>query len=134
MTRSLSVFVLCLILGCGPATPTHRTAKQVGWVALVHEYRDNPKQADAEYFGQTIQVYLPAMSYRTLQGRVETYHGLGNTPGALIFECKNAPEDNKAALLVTGRCTGCVRDGIERANRVKFAIVVSDAQITILGQ
>jgi hypothetical protein len=132
--RPLCVAVLCLVLGCGPTTQTHRPAKQVGWVSLVHEYRDNPKNADAEYLDQTIQIYLPALAYRVEPTHISAYHGLDNTPGALLFECEEPlPSNNKAALLVTGRCLGCTRDGIERANKVVFFIRIADTHITVLA-
>lgn len=135
MVRTLAVGFLTMLIGCGPSEPTSRRVTQVGWAALVNEYRDRPQEADAMFRGKTIQVYLPRKSFRVVDERkFEAYFGVADSPGAIVFEHGGDVFDARSAILVTGTCRGIVRDGIERTNRVAWYVRVDQCVVTELGQ
>lgn len=134
MIRPLMMFAVAgIALGCGTSAPTGKPARQVGWTALVDEYRADPAAADRNYRNNAIQVYLPAKSYRVEPGRISAYFGLPGTPGALVFDC-TPPETNSAPLLVSGLCRGRTNDGVERANKTLFYVRVEYCTVTVLGR
>ncbi len=131
MIRPMSfLFLFCFALGCGPGS-TRPETKRISWVQLVNDYRDFPDTASKAYRDRSVQIHIAKGTYRTGPGLVETYFGLPNTPGAIVFECE-PPKDDKDNLLVTGTCRGIVRDGIERANGILWFVRVSDCSVTVL--
>jgi hypothetical protein len=131
----LFLSIALLMIGCGPTEPTRRYM-QVGWVDLVHTYRDRPTEADRLYRGHYVQVYLPAQSYQIMPDKqIASYFGINGLPGALVFECLiDPPPDNKCALLVSGICRGQTRDGIERANGITWFVRIDLCRYTQLSR
>lgn len=129
---SLLLMMSLFAVGCGPAEQTRRDrAKQVGWVELVNQYRDSRDDADREYLDKPVQVYLPRMSYRADQGRIETYFGMPHRPACLVFRVRH-DVSGRSACLVTGTCRGTVYDGVERANGIRWYVLVEDCVVTEL--
>lgn len=133
MLRFFAMIAVSVVaLGCGSSVPTRKAAKQVGWVELVGHYRDDRAGADREYLRQTVSVYLPRKSFRADRNRIEAFFGLPNTPGALVFECRN-PAPDHGPILVTGICRGIIIDGIERANGVRWFVLMENCTVTELA-
>ncbi len=126
------MMIALLFVGCGPTMPTQSVKPaRVAAAQLVNDYRDFPATTDKTYRNRAVQIHLPAKSYRIAPGRVETFHGLPGTPGAIVFECE-PPKDTESGLLITGICRGQVHDGIERANGISWFVRVESCNVTLL--
>lgn len=125
--------VSVVVLGCNPAAPPQQSPRQVGWSALVSEFRDNPT-ADADYRDRRISVFLPSGAYQSVPHGIEAYHAVPGVGGVLVFECDPPPGDNSWPLLVTGTCRGRIIDGIERANRINWWIRVDSCLVAVLSR
>lgn len=115
MRRAFFLSVVgALCLGCGAGSPTVPDRVNLVWVKdLANIYRKNPN--DRTFMGKLVQCQLEPGTYR-IEG--ETVHCLWmQTEEAccVCFECVTPmPEGTDRRIVVTGRCSGTVRDGIKR--------------------
>lgn len=129
MIRNLLVVVL-LSLSCGPADQTVREMSQVSPAGLVAYYRDNPR--GTAFTNRRIQCRLDPGGYAVDGRDVLYYTGLPHTPPVCVFRCVSdvnaKPQEHW--LVLTGLCTGPVRDGVRKGDRITFTIYVEDCVVT----
>lgn len=127
----LCVCVTCLCGSCGPSKPT--PSRDVNYIAaedLCRCFRDNPR--DRKYLGQLVQCVLEPRSYRVTPGRIEAFTFATDRHGCIVFEASFTPADDSRRLVVTGRCSGIVHDGIQREATTDFYVLVTDTSVTTL--
>lgn len=128
----LFVTTFCLGFGCGPAKPTpSKEVHLVGVEDLCRCYRTNPK--DKTFTGCLVQCVLEPHTYRFRVNAIEAHWFADTMPGCVVFECFwLPPPDPSKRLVVTGRCSGIVRDGIRREASTDFYVLVAECSVTVL--
>lgn len=127
----LCVCVTCLSGSCGPSKPSRTNEpSEVSVEELARAFRNNQK--DRIYTGAVVQCRLAAKSYRVRRGMIEALWFQDHLPGCVYFYCYSAPSDSSRPLIVTGRCSGIVRDGIQREATTDFYVRVDDCSVSSL--
>ena len=129
MRRSFLFGIVCFVLGCGPGSPTlSNRVHPVGPAQLVSLYRRNLN--DRTFTGYLIQCQLDAGSYKVNGNRIECLQMSDDLRACIVFECSATPPDD-VRLIVTGRCRGAVRDGVQRTATVDFCVQVDDCSVMV---
>lgn len=132
--RPAFVAVLCLALGCGPGSPTKPPGppeiNRITVDQLCATFRLNFN--DRTFRDQFVQVHIGAKDYRVTPTRIEAHFVNPGAPACLYFECPFPPPDESAAIVITGICRGCVRDGLHREPGVDYYVRVENCSVTIL--
>lgn len=125
-----ATFLLPFLLSCSPPDQHPRELSRVSASGLVNYYRDNPR--GTAYTGAAIQVRLDPGAYRAADREVYCHTGVPHTPPVIVFRCLDPvnADPKKHWIILTGTCTGPVRDGIRKGDRINFTIYVEHCHVT----
>lgn len=131
--RSVVLSLLAgILLGCGSGSPTVPDRITPVWVVdLARMYRNNP--SDHTFTGQLVQCQLEPDSYRLEEGEIRCLWMADPDRCCVRFRCITPlPEDSSRRLVVTGRCLGAIRDGLQRTPTTDFYVYVDECSVSAL--